>query len=60
MTVKTVFSAKERAKLVWLLRAGKEVHGEDLSISESSEWEGVYILGEKGIEGDIKRMENTY
>ena len=47
-------------KLVWLLRAGKEVHGEDLSISKLSEWEGVYIFNEKGIEGDIKMMENTY
>ena len=45
---------------MWLLRAGKEVHGEDLSISESSEWEGIYIYGENGIEGDIKRMKNEY
>ena len=53
------FLRKTGYKLVWLVKAEKEIHTGDYSIISWSEWEGVYVYEGSSISGEICRLKTT-
>lgn len=50
------FLRKSGLKIIWIVDARKEVHNEDSSISQSSEWTGLLTYGKECVAGDIYRI----
>lgn len=52
------FLDKTEMILVWLVKAQKEIHEGDYSISKWSDWEAAYVYKGDDITGDIRRMKS--
>ena len=46
-------------KLVWLVDAEKEIHQEDHSVSDWSEWEGVFVYDNDKITGELRHRKTN-
>lgn len=47
-------------QLIWILNADKEIHAQDLSISQWSEWTAFLLYDGTNVQGDIFRVEPEY
>ena len=45
-------------KLVWLVDAAKEIHGEDYMIENRSQWEAVLVYTGENVDGEIDMIRN--
>ena len=52
------FLEKIGMKLVWLCKGEKEIHSGDYTVSEWTDWEGVYVYGGDHITGEMRRLQN--
>lgn len=50
------FLAKNGMKLVWLVKAEKEIHAKDYLIADWSEWEAVFSYEDDRVEGKIRKI----
>ena len=51
------FLHKNNLKLIWLVQAQKEIHNEDESVSDWSDWEAVFSYVGEGIDGEVRRIQ---
>lgn len=52
------FLTRTEMKLVWIVKAEKEIHANNHSIAKWSEWEAVFVYEEGHIDGEIHRLPN--
>ena len=50
------FLAKNGMKLIWLVKAAKEIHTKDYLIADWSEWEAVFSYEDDRVEGKIRKI----